>query len=216
MSFSQQLNSAVNQIFPKKVVKIHNSDKPWLTPILKQLIIERQKAFYSGENDLWRFYLRKVRNEISSRKRSFYSNKVQNLKSSNPRKWWDCINQISGKKEQSSRTINFVKEGVSVKGKDLARLLNDHFASVHADLPRLDLCTLPAYFLSPCLQPTITLGLKLLCNSNFLNFSAFSEIDCHILFTVTCHGTLSDIKIVMQMTLLKNIILLQSNLKQGV
>ena len=36
----------------------------------------------------------------------------------------------------------------------------------------------------------------------FLNFSAFYKIDCHILFTVICHGTLLDIKRVMRIILL--------------
>ena len=52
-----------------------------------------------------------------------------------------------------------------------------------------------------------TLRLQLLSNCHFFNFSAFSKIDCRILFTVTCHATLFDTKRVMQMILLKNIIL---------
>ena len=58
-----------------------------------------------------------------------------------------------------------------------------------------------------CNLKLFTLRLKLLCNCHFLNFSTFSKIDCHILFTVTCHVTLFVIEIVMRMVLLKNIIL---------
>ena len=47
----------------------------------------------------------------------------------------------------------------------------------------------------------------LLWNSHFLNLSAFSKIDRHIFFTVTCHCTLFDIEIVMRMILLKSRIL---------
>ena len=46
-----------------------------------------------------------------------------------------------------------------------------------------------------------TLRLKLLCNCHFFNFSAFSKIDYHVLFTVTCHGSMFDIEIVMPMML---------------
>ena len=46
-----------------------------------------------------------------------------------------------------------------------------------------------------------TLRLKLLCNCHFFNFSGFSKMDCHILFTVTGQ------EIVMRAILLKNIIL---------
>ena len=48
---------------------------------------------------------------------------------------------------------------------------------------------------------------KLIMQLSFFNFPAFSKIDCRILFTVTCHGILFDIKRVMRMILLKNIIL---------
>ena len=58
-----------------------------------------------------------------------------------------------------------------------------------------------------CNLKLFTLRLKLLCNRHFLNFSTFSKIDCHILFTVTCLVTLFVIEIVMRMVLLKNIIL---------
>ena len=49
----------------------------------------------------------------------------------------------------------------------------------------------------------ITQRLQFLCNCHFLNFFNFSKIDCRILFTVTCHGTLFDTKRVMRMMLLK-------------
>ena len=36
-SFTNELNSAVDRLFPSKVIRIHNSDKPWMTPALKKL-----------------------------------------------------------------------------------------------------------------------------------------------------------------------------------
>ena len=51
-SFTRELNSATNVLFPTKVINIHNSDKPWMSPSLKQLILERQRAFYSGDREL--------------------------------------------------------------------------------------------------------------------------------------------------------------------
>jgi hypothetical protein len=46
------LNSAIDQIFLTKVVKMHHSDKPWMTPALKKLINQRQKAFHSGNKEI--------------------------------------------------------------------------------------------------------------------------------------------------------------------
>jgi hypothetical protein len=48
-SFSSQVTNALNNIFPLKTVKLHHTDKPWITPSIKQLIKDRQKAFYRGD-----------------------------------------------------------------------------------------------------------------------------------------------------------------------
>ena len=65
VSFTTELHdhSAIDQFIPTKLIKIHDTDKPWMSPILKQLIIKRQKAFHSGDETLWRHYRNKVQYE---------------------------------------------------------------------------------------------------------------------------------------------------------
>ncbi len=77
---------------------MHHADKPWMTPALKKLINQRQKAFHSGSKETWRHYRLNVRKEILLKKRTYYENKVKHLKSSNPQIWWDYINQMTGKR----------------------------------------------------------------------------------------------------------------------
>ena len=52
-SFTSELSSAIDLFFPTKTVKVHATDKPWSTPMLKQLIIQRQRAFHSGDRAVW-------------------------------------------------------------------------------------------------------------------------------------------------------------------
>ena len=99
-SFTEELNFAFDRIFPIETVKIHHTDKSWMTPNLKNLVNLRQKAFHSGNKDLWRHYRIKVRNEVRRNKRAYCENKVKNLKNSNPKKWRTHINQMSDKKDQ--------------------------------------------------------------------------------------------------------------------
>ena len=98
-----------------------------MTPLPKQLINERQRAFHSSDKDLWRHYRSKVKKEISLKKRSFYTNKVQQLKFFSPQKWWDSVKLLSGKKSRSNNAIRIVKNGVPVTGKNLAQLPNGYF-----------------------------------------------------------------------------------------
>ena len=44
-SFTTQLVDAINRIFPVKTIKLHATDKPWITPDLKLMMKDRQKAF---------------------------------------------------------------------------------------------------------------------------------------------------------------------------
>ncbi len=53
-------------------------------------------------------------------------------------------------------SINIVKDGVTLSGKDLAQ-----FLSVNNDLPSLDLISLPAYLPAPQRIPVITPGKSL-------------------------------------------------------
>ena len=89
------------------------------------------------------------------KKRSYYENKVKQLKYSDPKKWWDCINQLFGKNKPTFNNINIVKDGVTLSGMDLAQALNVHFLSVNDDLPNLDPSLSPAYLSAPEPIPSI-------------------------------------------------------------
>ena len=78
------LNTAIETFFPTKSVRIHSTDKPWMTSSIKLLILKRQRALHSGTNDRWRHLKNKVRKTILQRKETFYGEKAHNLKDANP------------------------------------------------------------------------------------------------------------------------------------
>ena len=55
-SFTNDLNTAFDHFFPVNTIKFHPTDKPWITGHIKQLIKERQRAFHTGDAQLWRQY----------------------------------------------------------------------------------------------------------------------------------------------------------------
>ncbi|CAB3995794.1 Hypothetical predicted protein [Paramuricea clavata] len=137
-SFTSELSSAIDLFFPTKTIKIHATDKPWMTPMLKQLIIQRQRAFHSGDRAVWLHHRDKVQREISSQKHTYYARKIKNLKNSNPRQWWNYIKQITGK-EKSTPNFDITSDGVPMSDLELCGKLNEHFLSASADLPPLNL-----------------------------------------------------------------------------
>ena len=100
VSLTNQLTQTIDHIFQKKKVKHHQTDKPWITPAIKLLIKDRQKAFHSQNFPLWRSLKHKVQQEITTRKKVFYRNKVQHLRKNDCRRWWKFVNKMSGKSEK--------------------------------------------------------------------------------------------------------------------
>ena len=79
-SFNTDVKTEIDIHFPLKSVKIHPTDRPWMTSRTKQFILERRRAFYSDRNGRWRELCTRVRDEIAARKKAFYSKKLSYLK----------------------------------------------------------------------------------------------------------------------------------------
>lgn len=60
-SFTTDLTTAINMFFPTKSVRIHHTDKPWITSSIKQLILDTQRAYHAGSPTQWKVLNDKVR-----------------------------------------------------------------------------------------------------------------------------------------------------------
>ena len=101
-SFTKDLNEAIDRIFPQKKISLHWNDKPWITPTIKQLIADRQKAFHTQNIPVWQSLKYNVQQEIKYRKKTYYKSEVKHLKKSNVRRWWKIVNNMAGKPDISS------------------------------------------------------------------------------------------------------------------
>ena len=66
--FTSKIYQGIDKFFPLSSVKLHPSNKPWMSSSLKSLIVKRQRAFHSDNTRLWRHYRDKVKLEIERRK----------------------------------------------------------------------------------------------------------------------------------------------------
>ena len=62
-----------------KRIHIHNSDKPWITPYIKNLISERQTAFAQSDSIKWCKLRNKVKREIELAKVKHNAERVRDL-----------------------------------------------------------------------------------------------------------------------------------------
>ena len=111
--FQEVISTGLNHFLPRKVVKIHDRDEPWINPSYKQLIKHKQKAFFQKDDKL--YYQLRIRafREGKTLKSTFLRIKLEHLKQNpNPKKWWDTMKHIAGfpkKKSFSSLIIEDYK-----------------------------------------------------------------------------------------------------------
>ena len=94
------------------------------------------RAYSSGNMELYRCYRNKA-NRMGKGLRSFYyKNKVANLKTSNPSKWWSSVRELTGNKTSNSlqAMANDLNEGDL---QELANNINMFFANISSDLTPL-------------------------------------------------------------------------------
>ena len=62
----------VDDTLPERTVRVHPTDKPWMTPRIKKEIKARQRAYTNGYNDKYKQLCDKVSKLIEKTKESYY------------------------------------------------------------------------------------------------------------------------------------------------
>ena len=153
VSFTNRLTESIDRIFPQQTLTRHHNDKPRITPAIKQLVKNRQKAFHSQNTTLWRSLKYKVQQKINARKISYYKTMVQHLKKDDCHMWWKIVNKMAGKSEKN-RSFSLEQNGRTLYQSELVNFLNVFYASVNINIPPLDLTALPAFL--PTKEPVPT------------------------------------------------------------
>ena len=153
-AFYDTLSSNLNKYFPLKTIKLHKNDRPWLTPQLKSLIRKRQSAFHNGLSHEWKSLRNKIQREICHLKTSYYRDRVQNLKHQNPSSWYKSLKVMTGSANSNPLVIN-VPDVSNDDYAEIAKAVNETFAKVSEDIPKLYIAELPSFLPSPTPPPLI-------------------------------------------------------------
>ena len=183
VSFTNQLIEGIDRIFPQQTSTRHYTDKPWITPAIKQLIKDRQKAFHGQNTTLWKTLKYKVQHQIKVRKTLFHKTKVKHLKKDNCRMWWKIVNKMACKPEKN-HFFWLEHDGRTLNQSELVKALNVFYASVNSDIPPLDVTALPAFL--PAKEPIPTIQPHEVAMNKLLEIKPFKaqgpdNIPCRIL-----------------------------------
>ena len=86
----------MHETIPEKTIRVHESDKPWMTGCIKAKIIQRQRAYTRGDQVRYNQMCDTVQGLISQAKARYYNSKARDLRSSNLTKWYKTINAPIG------------------------------------------------------------------------------------------------------------------------
>ena len=59
-AFTKTLNSILDEKIPVKKIRMHPSDRPWMTPHIKSVIKERQRTFIRGDMEKYQHLHQRV------------------------------------------------------------------------------------------------------------------------------------------------------------
>ena len=94
-NFHNTLIQRLNLYFPQKAMKVSTLDKKFMTPELKQLQRRTQREFYKHRKSTkWKGLKKKFKKLKKHTARTFYDNFVNDLKFTNPSKWYEMAKKI--------------------------------------------------------------------------------------------------------------------------
>jgi len=143
------LCAALDKYFPQKRTKVHTNDKPWITTAIKALIRKRQTAYRHGQSHLYKFLRNRITRLISTCKKNYYTDYIEQLKKTKTAQWHKTIRRMANWSRPSSTIHVPGVEPDDTSG--AAHAINRHLATICQALPPLDYSMLPAYL--PALPP---------------------------------------------------------------
>ena len=137
--FYTKLISLIDEITPVETVKFKASDRPWVTPYFKKLISSRDAAFVNGNTALFKSLRNRVNRIRKSLQKQYYLNKIDDLKTDNPAKWWKNLKQICRLDKTSDSCFDNIQfHGKPSAAADLPEAINSFLVGITSHIPGLD------------------------------------------------------------------------------
>ena len=129
-SFTNSIIEILDETIPETTIRVHVSDKPWMTSYIKREIKARQKAYTTGNMTKYRQLADKIIVLIKKAKAKYYASKIQSKRQQDSANWHRSISQLAGFDGASSNN-NLFPDGTV----DTAEILQNAFTKPWLNLP---------------------------------------------------------------------------------
>ena len=128
--FEKMIMEKVNLFFPEKTIKLNENDQPWASPELKILDRQRKREYTKNKkSEKWKMLDAKFKSKSSIEKETYYENIVQDLKTSNPGKWYSKVKRMSNLDPTKEDKV-LVEQLMGLPSSVQAELIADQFAAI--------------------------------------------------------------------------------------
>ena len=94
--FNCVISSLVDSFLPLRVCKRNRTDKPWIDDNFRRLIRCRQFAWSNNNMVEYHMYRNKIQRCARNLRNKYYRRRLNNLRNSNPKQWWQNIKKLTG------------------------------------------------------------------------------------------------------------------------
>ena len=129
--------AALDRFLPTKTVTFTSDDSPWITPQIKTAIRQRKREFSKHRrSQKWQSLNEKVLLKIGKAKRKYYSNMVEDLKSSNKKQWYSKLKRISSYDQHLTDPVQ-VSEICEYSDQEQAEMIANCFSKISQEYDAL-------------------------------------------------------------------------------
>ena len=133
------LHGVVDKFAPTTEFRLRNNDKPWVTKWFKDCVEQRNKAFSSGDTELYKVLRNRVNRLGNDLRKRYFNQKIALLKKENNRRWWREVKSLCGFNQKQNKDFdNVCYHGSSVGQTELPDVINSFLATVAEGVPKLD------------------------------------------------------------------------------
>ena len=127
----------VEKYFPLTPITVTNTDKEWITPRIKKLILKRQNAHRRKNYKLRDTLRREIKKMIRKSKFNYHAKKRSKLLVSSSKEWYRHVSNIIGNKKNNINLTN-IPELANKTTEEQVKIVNNHFANICRRYPSLN------------------------------------------------------------------------------
>ena len=137
-AFNRTILSLLDKAMPEVTIRMHTSDKPWITPKIKAQINARQKAYCRGDKSKYDQLCKKVSKLIRNAKQSFYHTEGRDLRQKDPAKWYKTVYTLLGAETNHNSLQTPSNEDLSKVAENLQTAFTNPWKDINVDLPDIN------------------------------------------------------------------------------